>query len=58
MDLLKYIKKRNKNTDIFFIMGADSLINFHKWKNSDLISSILRFLYLIETDIEEIVKIY
>ena len=44
IDLLRYIKKKNKNTDIFFIMGADSLINFHKWKNSDLIPSICKIL--------------
>ena len=44
IDLLKYIKKKNKNSDIFFIMGADSLINFHKWKNSDLISSFCKIL--------------
>ena len=25
-------------------MGADSLINFHKWKNSDLITSICNIL--------------
>ena len=25
-------------------MGADSFINFHKWKNSDLISSICNIL--------------
>ncbi len=44
VDLIKYIKKNNKNADIYFIMGADSLINFHKWKNSDLISSICNIL--------------
>ena len=44
IDLVRYIKKKNKNTDIFFIMGADSLINFHKWKNSDLITSICNIL--------------
>ena len=44
IDLIKYIKKNNKKTDIYFIMGADSLINFHKWKNSDLISSICNIL--------------
>ena len=44
IDLVKYIKKKNKNSEIFFIMGADSLINFHKWKNSDLISSICNIL--------------
>ena len=44
IDLIKYIKKNNKNTDIYFIMGADSLINFHKWKSSKLISSICNIL--------------
>ena len=44
IDLIKNIKKNNKNTDIYFLMGADSLINFHKWKSSDLISSICNIL--------------
>ena len=44
IDLIKHIKRNNKNTDIYFIMGADSLINFHKWKNSDLISSMCNIL--------------
>ena len=44
VDLIKFIKKNNRNTTIYFIMGADSLINFHKWKNSDLISSICNIL--------------
>ena len=44
IDLIKYIKRKNKNAEIYFIMGADSLINFHKWKNSDLISSICNIL--------------
>ncbi len=44
IDLIKYIKKKNKNTDIYFIMGADNLIHFHKWKNSKLISSICNIL--------------
>ena len=44
INLIKYIKKKNQNTDIYFIMGADSLINFHKWKNCDLISSISNIL--------------
>ena len=32
-DLLSYIKKRNKEKKLFFIMGSDNLIKFHKWKN-------------------------
>tara|TARA_B100000575_G_C23077810_1_gene620876 strand:+ start:42 stop:590 length:549 start_codon:yes stop_codon:yes gene_type:complete len=30
--LLKFLKKRRK-CKIFFIIGSDNLINFHKWKN-------------------------
>jgi nicotinate-nucleotide adenylyltransferase len=30
IDLIKYLKK-NKKLEINFIMGADNLINFHKW---------------------------
>ena len=29
-DLIDYLNK-NKNHEIFFLMGADNLINFHKW---------------------------
>ena len=44
IDLIKYIKKKKKNCKIYFIMGADNLINFHRWKNSNLISSICNIL--------------
>ena len=37
IDLINYLKK-NKNIEIFFLMGADNLINFHKWHKSKLIS--------------------
>ena len=30
INLIKYLNKDN-NIDIYFIMGADSIINFHKW---------------------------
>ena len=39
IDLIKYIKKNNKSSRIYFIMGADNLINFHKWKNYNSILS-------------------
>ena len=32
IDLIKFLKKINTSLDIFFIMGADNFINFHKWK--------------------------
>ena len=37
IDLINHLKK-NKNLEIFFIMGADNLINFHKWHKSKLIA--------------------
>ena len=37
IDLINYLQK-NKNIEIFFLMGADNLINFHKWQKSKLIS--------------------
>ena len=32
IDLINYLKKNKKYKTIYFIMGADNLINFHKWK--------------------------
>ena len=37
IDLINHIKK-NKNIEIYFLMGADNLINFHKWHKSKSIS--------------------
>ena len=37
IDLINHLKK-NKNFEIFFLMGADNLIYFHKWFKSKLIS--------------------
>ena len=33
LDLLQHLKNKNKNKKIFFLIGADNFINFHKWKN-------------------------
>ena len=32
-NLLKYIKKKQKKAEIFFLIGADNLAKFHKWNN-------------------------
>ena len=37
IDLINHLKK-NKNIEIYFLMGADNLINFHKWYRSKSIS--------------------
>ena len=31
--LEKYTQNTNKNVKVYFIIGADNLIKFHKWKN-------------------------
>ena len=43
IDLIKYLKK-NKSLIIYFIMGADNLINFHKWYKWKLISKLCNIL--------------
>ena len=37
INLINYLTK-NKKYDIYFLMGADNLINFHKWYKWQLIS--------------------
>tara|TARA_B100000674_G_scaffold25249_1_gene17679 strand:+ start:71 stop:589 length:519 start_codon:yes stop_codon:yes gene_type:complete len=43
IDLINYIKKKTKS-EIFFLMGADNLINFHKWHKWKLISQRCKIL--------------
>ena len=31
INLIKFIKKINPSLKVYFIIGADNLINFHKW---------------------------
>jgi len=31
IDMINYLRKKIKKTEIYFIIGADNLINFHKW---------------------------
>ena len=39
IDLINYLKKKNKKEKIFFLMGADNLISFHRWHKWKIISS-------------------
>jgi len=31
IDLISHIKRKDNRLDLYFIMGADNLINFHRW---------------------------
>ncbi len=39
IDLINYLKKKHNKSEFFFLMGADNLINFHKWHKWKKISS-------------------
>ncbi len=49
IDLIKYFKKKNRKTKIYFIMGADNLINFHKWKKWNHLIEICEILVFDRT---------
>jgi len=43
-NLLSFIKKKNKKSEIFFLIGADNLKKFHKWKNWKKINKIAKIV--------------
>ena len=43
IDLINYLRK-NKNIEIYFLMGVDNLINFHKWHKWQSISQKCKIL--------------
>ncbi len=35
--MIKYLKKKNKKSSLYLIIGSDNLIDFHKWKSCKLL---------------------
>tara|TARA_B100000029_G_scaffold418961_1_gene424257 strand:- start:2590 stop:3120 length:531 start_codon:yes stop_codon:yes gene_type:complete len=33
INLLRYVKRKNKKANLFYLIGADNLKKFHKWKS-------------------------
>ena len=50
IDLINYLKKKNKTQEIFFLMGADNLISFHRWHKWKIISSKCNILVFDRTN--------
>jgi len=44
INLIKYFKSKNKKKEIHFILGADNLLNFHKWDNWKKIPKISKIV--------------
>ena len=49
INLINYIKRKNIKSEIFFLMGADNLISFHKWHRWQKISSKCNILVFDRT---------
>ena len=50
INLVNYLKKKNNKFEIFFLMGADNLISFHKWNRWKEISSKCNILVFDRTN--------
>ena len=42
--LLKYIKQKQKKAELYFLIGADNLIKFHKWNNWKKIPQLAKII--------------
>ena len=49
INLLKYLKKKYKKSEIFFLIGSDNLIKFHKWHNWKKISNFCNIIVFPRT---------
>ena len=49
-NMLNFLKKFNKQAELFFLMGADNLINFHKWKKWSKIPQIAKIVVFARTN--------
>ena len=44
INLIRYFKNKSKKIEIYFLIGADNLVSFHKWSNWKKIPKISRIV--------------
>ena len=44
INLLKYLKNKNPKSELFFIIGSDNLLTFHKWHGWQKIPSLCKIV--------------
>ncbi len=49
-DLLNYLKRKNRKIKLFFLIGADNLIKFHKWDKWKKIPKIAKIVVFARTN--------
>ena len=48
-NLLNFIKKNRKKSQLFFIIGADNIVNFHKWNKWRKIANLCKIVVFPRT---------
>ena len=56
VDLIKYLKRKNKKNIFFIIIGSDNLIKFHKWKNWKLLPELSEIVVFSRKDYDKKAK--
>ena len=56
IDLIKYFKKKYNNSEFFLIIGADNLINLHKWKNHKQLIKLVNIAVFPRKDYDQKAK--
>ena len=56
IDLIKYLKMKNKKNNFYLIIGSDNLIKFHKWKNWKLLSELCDIVVFSRKDYDKKAK--
>ena len=56
VDLMVYLKKKNKKNIFFLIIGSDNLIKFHKWKNWKLLQKLSEIVVFSRKDYDKKAK--
>lgn len=44
VDTIKYLQNKYENTEFYFILGTDSLLEIHRWKNYDELLKLCKFI--------------
>ena len=44
INLINYFRSKRKNREIYFLLGADNLLNFHKWENWKKLPKICKII--------------
>lgn len=51
-DTVEILKARHPNDELFFICGADNLIELHRWKNFEKLSQMIEFICVNRNDFD------